>query len=104
MPNIVPIALQISEEQQQVINRIAASVAPLLGLVRLRPPHFNSPQRLRRIGSRSDDTTAADNTENSHPYQARDIHGCRSRQFAKCESCHGFQSKQPTAMLKSIWR
>ena len=30
MPSIVPIALQISEEQQQVINKIAASVAPLL--------------------------------------------------------------------------
>jgi hypothetical protein len=27
MPSIVPIALQISEEQQQVINKIAASVA-----------------------------------------------------------------------------
>jgi excisionase family DNA binding protein len=31
MPNIVPIAFQISEEQKQVINKIAASVAPLLG-------------------------------------------------------------------------
>jgi excisionase family DNA binding protein len=31
MPGIVPIALQITEEQQQVINKIAASVAPLLG-------------------------------------------------------------------------
>lgn len=31
MPSIVPIALQISEEQQQVINKIAASVTPLLG-------------------------------------------------------------------------
>jgi excisionase family DNA binding protein len=31
MPNIVPIAFQISEEQKQVINKIAASVAPFLG-------------------------------------------------------------------------
>jgi excisionase family DNA binding protein len=31
MPSIVPIALQFSEEQQQAINKIAASVAPLLG-------------------------------------------------------------------------
>jgi hypothetical protein len=31
MPNFVPIAFQISEEQKQVINKIAASVAPLLG-------------------------------------------------------------------------
>jgi excisionase family DNA binding protein len=31
MPSIVPIALQINEEQQQVINKIAASVASLLG-------------------------------------------------------------------------
>jgi hypothetical protein len=31
MFTIVPIAFQISEEQKQVISKIAASVAPILG-------------------------------------------------------------------------
>jgi hypothetical protein len=31
MCTIVPIAFQISEEQKQVISKIAASIAPILG-------------------------------------------------------------------------
>jgi hypothetical protein len=66
MANFVPIALQFSEEQKQIIGKIAASVAPLLGscdcvLLTL---------ILRKDGAESAKDRApeaVDNSENAHP-------------------------------------
>ena len=92
MSTIVPIVFQISEEQKQVISKIAASVAPLLApcdcvLLTL---------ILRKDGAESAEgqttkrqPTAPEKTESG---ETRDFHGCRSGLLAKCQSYYDVPS------------
>jgi excisionase family DNA binding protein len=94
MPSIVPLALQISEEQQQVINKIAASVAPLLGscdcvLLTL---------ILRKDGAES----AEDQTTKRQPTAPENLNPAKQETFTVAEAAH-LLNVNPTTVYRLIY-